>query len=214
MQGDFVDYKKFEQDFMNLVFITVIIVFMEGWAPIDMGLNTASQSSEWKEVSQEDMIRVTESSQKAAQMWAQIRWDSQKNGQIAKFLEFLFSEVKDDKIREIIVELCSKADSWWFGMTLSINELALFFEPFFQHQFQEYWLKDVFPHEVPAVSPVNIDNYITYIRDIRQYYPLIQQMDSDTVSSLIVALIGYFGYGSVSEEKLPEVIDAVKAKLS
>ena len=187
---------------------------MEGWMPIDMGANTVSQSWEWKEVSQEDMVRVSESMQKAAQMWWQIKWDSQKNGQIAKFLEFLFGEVKSDTIWEIIVELCSKTDGGWMNMTLAVNELVMLFQPFFSHQFKEQWLQHIFPHEIPDVYPVNIDNYITYIRDVRQYYPLIQQMDSDTLASLIVALIGYFGYGSVTEDKKNEVLNAVKGKLN
>lgn len=181
--------------------------------PIDMGANTVSQSWEWKEVSQEDMVRVSESMQKAAQIWWQIKWDSQKNSQIAKFLEFLFGEVKSDTIWEIIVELCSKTDGGWMNMTLAVNELVMLFQPFFNHQFREQELQHIFPHEIPDVSPMNIDNYITYIRDIRQYYPLIQQMDADTLASLIVALIGYFGYGSVTEDKKSEVIEAVKGKL-
>ena len=60
---------------------------------------------------------------------------------------------------------------------------------------------------------MNIDNYITYIRDIRQYYPLIQQMDADTLASLVVALIEYFGYGTVASDKKNEVLEAVKGKL-
>jgi hypothetical protein len=61
---------------------------------------------------------------------------------------------------------------------------------------------------------ITIDNYILYIRDIRQYYPLIQQMDGDTLAALIVALIEYFGYGSVTADKKNEVIEAVKGKLN
>lgn len=181
--------------------------------PIDMGVNTVSQSWESKEVSQEDMIRVSESMQKAVQIWWQIRWDSQKNAQIAKFLEFLFSEVKSDAIWEIMVELCSKTDWGWMNMTLAVNELVMVLQPFFSSHFKEQWLHHIFPHEVPEVHPMNIDNYITYIRDIRQYYPLIQQMDADTLSALIVALIEYFGYGSVAEDKKNEVLNAVKGKL-
>lgn len=186
---------------------------MEGWVPIDMGVNTTSQWWESKEVTQEDMIRVSESMQKAAQMWSQIKWDSQKNGQIAKFLEFLFGEVKSDSIWEIIVELCSKTDGGWMNMTLAVHELVILFQPFFSHQFKEQWLQHIFQHEIPDVHPVTIDNYIIYIRDIRQYYPLIQQMDPDTLAALIVALIGYFGYGSVAEDKKSEVLEAVKGKL-
>lgn len=186
---------------------------MEGWMPIDMWVNSVSQWAEWKEVTQEDMVRVSESMQKAAQMWSQIRGDSQKNAQIAKFLEFLFGQVKSDSIWEIIVELCSKTDGGWMNMTLAINELVILLQPFFSHQFKEHGLQHIFQHEMPDVYPITIDNYITYIRDVRQYYPLIQQMDSDTLAALIVALIDYFGYGSVSEDKKNEILDGVKEKL-
>ena len=99
-------------------------------------------------------------------------------------------------------------------MTLAVNELVMLFQPFFSRQFKEQGLQHIFQHEIPEVYPVNIDNYITYIRDIRQYYPLIQQMDSDTFASLIVALIEYFGYGTVTSDKKNEVLEAVKGKLN
>lgn len=191
-----------------------MLVSMEGGMSIDMGLNTASSSSEWQEVSQEDLVRVSESMKQAANMWQQIRWDAQKNGQIAKFLEFLFGEVKNDAIWEVVVELCSKPDHTWYGVVLAINELIILFAPFFPSQFEHSWLHTVFQHEIPHVQPMTIDWYIAYIRTIRQYYPLIQQMDAMTLSSLILALIEYFGYGRVDAEKKQEVLQAIQNKLA
>lgn len=191
-----------------------MLVSMEGGMSIDMGLNTASSSSEWQEVSQEDLVRVSESMKQAANMWQQIRWDAQKNGQIAKFLEFLFGEVKNDAIWEVVVELCSKPDHTWYGVVLAINELIILFAPFFPSQFEHSWLHAVFQHEIPHVQPISIDWYIAYIRTIRQYYPLIQQMDAMTLSSLILALIEYFGYGRVDAEKKQEVLQAIQNKLA
>lgn len=186
---------------------------MDWWMSIDMWLNTASSSSEWKEVTQEDLVRVSESMKQAANMWQQIRWDAAKNGQIAKFLEFLFGEVKSDSIWEVIVELCSKPDHTWYGVVLAIHELIILFAPFFPSQFEHSWLDSVFQHEIPRVQPMNIDWYIAYIRTVRQYYPLLQQMDQATLASLILALIEYFGYGRVEAEKKSEVLQAIQTKL-
>lgn len=181
---------------------------------IDMGLNTASTSSESQEVSQEDMIRVSESMQKAAQIGWQIKWDTKQNAHIASFLEVLFDEVKNDAIWEMAVDLCSKPDDTWYGMMLSVHELIILFVPFFPSQFEHSWLSHVFNHEVPRVSPMLLDAYVSYIRNIRQYYAHMQQMDTDALSALILALIEYFGYGRVDAEKKQEVIQAIKIKLA
>lgn len=179
----------------------------------DSGLNTASQGSESKEVTQEDMVRVSESMKQAALVGWQIRWDQQKNAQLALFLEFLFGEVKNDHLWELVIALCSKSDSAGFNTILSVQELILIFAPFFSHKFQELGLQHVFPHEVPTVYPITLDNYISYIKDIRSQYPLLQQMDTGVSAQLIVELFMHFGYGSWADDKKKETIEWVKAKL-
>lgn len=186
---------------------------MEGGMSIDMWLNTASTASESKEVTQEDMVRVSESMKKAANIGQQIKWDSQKNALIAKFLEYLFAEVKNDTVWEIVIAICSKPDHTWFGMVLAIHELILLYAPFFATEFEHSWVKHAFEHEIPEVHPIWLDQYISYVRSIRQHYPLFQQVDQGTLASLILALIEYFGYGRVDADKKDELLASVVVKL-
>lgn len=179
----------------------------------DSWLNTASHSSEWKEVTQEDMIRVSESMKQAALIWWQIRGDQQKNAQYALFLEFLFNEVKNDKLWELMIDVCSKPDGTWFNTTLSIQELILFFAPFFEHKFHELGLQHVFQHEVPWVHPMSLDNYAMYFKDMRSYYPLMWQLDASIVAETIVTMISHFWYASRDAEKRKEVVHGVVSTL-
>ena len=178
----------------------------------DIGLNTSNTPNEANEVTQEDVIRVSESQKQASLMGWQIKDDQQKNNQIAKFLEFLFSEVKNDTIWEIIVELCTKTDASWMWLTLALHELIAFFAPFFPHQIEQYGIHVVMPN-LPTVFAMWEDNYISYIRTIRNQYPLIQQMDTDTIVALIIEMLVYFGYATVAEDKKEELLNAVKGKL-
>ncbi len=184
-----------------------------GWP--DMWVNTAATApGESKEVSQEDMVRVSESMKQAALVGWQIKGDQQKNNQVAKFLEFLFSAVKSDSIWELVVELCSKTDSTGQSMTLAIDELVVFFAPFFPHQVQEHGIHIVFPH-IPSSMVNSLQTYIQYIRDVRGYYPLIQQMSADALSALIVALAEYFDYGVIHEWKTREqMVELVMQQLA
>ncbi len=77
----------------------------------DAGLNASNTIGESNEVTQEDMVRVSENARKAALVGGQIRDDQQKNNQLAKFLEFLFGEVKHDGIWEMVIALCTVQDS-------------------------------------------------------------------------------------------------------
>ncbi|MBP6910264.1 hypothetical protein KBC03_01560 [Patescibacteria group bacterium] len=62
------------------------------------------------EATEQDMVRVNESMQKAKQMGQQIQGDQKKNAHLAQFLTYLFSAVNDDEIRSTTVELFSRPD--------------------------------------------------------------------------------------------------------
>ncbi len=186
---------------------------MELWWWPDIGLGTVSTSGEWKEVSQEDMVRVSESMQKAAQMWAQTRWDSKQNAQVAKYLEFLFGEIKSDEIWWLLLDVCTKHDSSWTNMVIAVEELVMITYPFFRPQFEENWLKEVFQHQLPSIAEVSLDSYVSYLRDVNYFYELIKQTSNEKLAKLAVALLEYFGYSAIAPEKKQEVYNDIIVRI-
>jgi hypothetical protein len=95
----------------------------------------------------------------------QTKANQQSNSHLAKFLEFLFSEIKSDEIREILVQLCTKPDSTGLGMMLSLPELIAFVAPFFPQQMEEYGIYSIITG-LPSVSVMAKDSYLQYIHSL------------------------------------------------
>ncbi len=175
----------------------------------DAGLNNINTVGEWNEVSREDEIRVSENARKAAMIWWQIRDDQQKNTQLAKFLEFLFGEVKHDGIWEMIIALCTIQDSSGRWLTLSLHEMIALFVPFFPHEVEQYGIEVVIEW-LPHIAQVQIDTYSSYINALRKKYPLIHDMDTETLSKLSMTLLEYFGALQVLDAQRDETVQSIK----
>jgi hypothetical protein len=172
-------------------------------------LNVWWSNESSKEVSNEDLIRVSENAKKAVQAWMQTKASQQSNSHLAKFLEFLFSEIKSDEIREILVQLCTKPDSTWIWMMLALPELIAFVAPFFPHQMQEHGVYNIITG-LPPISAMSKDAYLQYIHALNTSMPLIQAMDNDTLSLLALRLLEYFGYVDADAEKEKETLLEIK----
>ena len=159
----------------------------------DAGLNTSTSPSESSEVTQEDLIRVSESMKQAALVGGQIRWDQQKNRELAKFLEFLFNEVKSDQVRADVVELCTVPDGSGKNLTLSLQEVVAFFLPFFQQEAEQHGVFAMFP-TLPHLEWLWQDTYLAYIKMLRQHLPLFEKMDITRLESTLKDILQYFGY--------------------
>ena len=77
---------------------------------VPSSLEVSSNNNSLSEASEQDMVRVSESMQKAKHIGAQIRDDQKINTQLAQFLTYLFGTVQHDEIRTMSVELFSKPD--------------------------------------------------------------------------------------------------------
>lgn len=81
----------------------------------------------------------------AALVGGQIRGNQQQNRELAKFLEFLFYEVKSDEVRADVIELCTVPDSTGKNLTLALQEVVAFFVPFFQSEAEQHGVYAMFP---------------------------------------------------------------------
>lgn len=162
-----------------------------GWAP-DVWLNTTT-SSESTEVTQEDLVRVSESMKQAALIGWQIRWNQQQNRQLADFLQFLLDEVKDDTVREWIIQLCTVPDSTGKNMTLALEDLVAFFVPFFQQEAEDKWVFVLFK-EIPHVDALDSAKYVSYIQWLMGILPVMSKMNKADLERTINSILHYFGY--------------------
>ena len=81
----------------------------------------------------------------AANMGGQVRANQQQNGHIAKFLEYVFGDIKSDEIWTLLIQLCTKPDETGANMTLALYELIVFVSPFYQTQLEEYGVASFIP---------------------------------------------------------------------
>ena len=171
----------------------------------DGGLNTTNTSTEWSEVSQEDMIRVSENMKQAALIGWQVRDDAQKNAQLAEFLEFLFNNIKDDAIWTLVVDLCTKPTSDKKWLTLSLYELISFFVPFFQSEAEVHGVFVAFP-SLPQIASLDTNGYTEYIGKVLATSEFMQSMDKWKISTLMLSILVFFGY------ERPEVLSKTGSK--
>ncbi|MEI7478192.1 MAG: hypothetical protein WCJ81_07045 [bacterium] len=129
----------------------------------------------------------------AANMGGQVRSNQQQNGQIAKFLEYVFGDIKSDEIWTLLIQLCTKPDETGVNMTLALYELIVFVAPFYQAQLQEYGVDQLIPG-LAVPSDITEHSYKAYIEAMQVTYPYIQHMPQTAVRSLSTYLLQYFGH--------------------
>lgn len=175
-------------------------------------IETGTNVNSLGEASEQDMVRVRESMQKAQQMSSQIHGDQKKNTQVAQFLTFLFSAVQDDGIREVTVELFSKPDQVSNTMTLAVYEMIGLFLPFYAYKAHELWLQESFPvsYEIDLAP----ESYLQYITHLYRQYPLFESLDKDTLSQLLGGLLLYHRVVALEEGKtLTEYAATIRSML-
>jgi hypothetical protein len=186
---------------------------MEEWLSMgpDSGLSAVNGAGEWQEVSQEDMVRVSESSKKAAMIGGQIREDNKKNAHLAQFLEFLFSAVQSDAVWTKVIPLCTRADITGKVQTLSLHELIAFFVPFFPAEAEQFQIHDAIP-DLPACANTQLDGYSLYIAEIRRLFEYAKTMDRREMAEFVLELLAYFGVFSlegIADEQRAELIEQI-----
>lgn len=162
----------------------MVETFEWGWIESTGNINSLSEASE------QDVVRVRESMQKAQQLGSQIRDDQKKNAHLAQFLTYLIGAVQSDEIRTVTVELFSKPDQTGVSTTLALYEMIALFLPFYATKAHELWIDNSFPslnYEIQLAR----ESYIGYIKMLYRMYPLYESLDKDTLSSLAVSLLLY-----------------------
>ena len=169
----------------------------------DAGLNSAGTLGENQEVSQEDMVRVSESAKKAVMAGGQVRTDQKKNGQIALFLEFLFDEIKSDDLWKEVIDMCMRPDSLGKNMTLSVHEMIALFIPHYEWKAQELGVHDAIDH-LPTWSNTMLDGYCEYVSALRKAFPHIHAMNLQKLATVTILMLAYVGVIPAVDQMPPE----------
>lgn len=175
----------------SLLILNKMVEWLGG--TIDAWLNTTGPIWEGAEVSEEDLIRVSESLHQAKVVHQQIQWAHQKNRKLADFLNFLMQEVKNDQIWKVLIELCTVQDSTWLNLTLALQELVAFFAPFFQEQAEQHGVYELFQN-IPHVDHINSKSYKSYIEEVSTHSSIMKDMEKEKVDDLVELILGYFGH--------------------
>ncbi len=184
---------------------------------VPSSLETSGGSETVSEASEQDIVRVSESMQKAKQIGAQIGASQIQNTKLAHFLTYLLNTVQDENIWIILIDLFSKPDvttsSNTANMALAVNEMVALFLPFYMSKVEELDMQELF-QEVSYQISLDEHSYIQYIHALYQAYPLYGQLDKDILSSLLTAILVYHGLTKEEEERdLQKIVNEVRAAL-
>lgn len=182
----------------------------------DSGLGAVNATGESQEVSQEDMVRVSESSKKAALIGGQIRDDSKKNAHLAQFLEFLFSAIKSDAVWTKVIPLCTRTDSTGKGQTLSLHELIAFFVPFYPDEAAQFQVLEAIP-DLPVCANTQLDGYSLYVADVRRHFVYAKAMERKELAEFVLEILAYFGVFSldgIAPEQRAELVAQIMVMIA
>lgn len=144
-------------------------------------------------------------------MGAFIRDDQKKNLHIAQFLTYLFSAIQDEAIRVMAVEMFTKYTT--AGPSLAVNEMVAMFLAFYAAKADELGVQNSFPTIHYHISLAE-ESYVGYIKMLYREYPLYEQLDKDTLSSLITALLSYHGVVATDENTtIQDIVNRIRVSI-
>lgn len=165
---------------------------------IELGnIETSSSASEWKEVSQEDLVRVSEQVKKWNKYWWQIKSASIQNNKYAKFLQYLIINIWDDqfwKLAEIFdVEPDNKISIWEQNQTFLARLLCGFMAPVFPEQADQDGLWELFQEKDYHISKTFLD-YLSYVQEFGKTDQNIWRIDQDGLNQFVKYILVHFGF--------------------
>ncbi len=144
-------------------------------------VNEIGGIGEWIDTSQarEDVNKISEQARKQAQddakqakqVQQQIQKSKQENNKIAAFLGFLLRDLKNDELLATLYNTFFKVYHEKKEVTYlrkSINSVVVvgFFAPFYWDKIQEYQLTPYFEKIFDPKTPINVHNYLDYIKKL------------------------------------------------
>lgn len=140
----------------------------------------------WEAVSEEDLGRVSEDLKKAWQARQQIQAQHIKDKNSAIMLQILL-QINDDRLLSRVVALIDDH--------LEINEIFMFFVPFFQDNIIVSWLKEQF--KAGFIDIYSLTDLTTFVKNTMQKLEKTQNIPQIDFISFIKDIIYYFDIGNI-----------------
>lgn len=140
-------------------------------------LSTWNVTEKGESVTEEDVAKVSENLKKAAQVWAQIRWQQAHNQNLAKLLAILLSHIDDTNL-------------WWnINMLLDAYKVDpeivfSFFLPFMKVYIKDKKLIEMY-QLFQDVEINSLVDYSNFIKDIFSNYKTLKSLPKEIQDSII-----------------------------
>ncbi len=179
-------------------------------------------SSEWvrqnvSKVTEQDVKRAQWDSAQAKKAQEEIKKSKAVNNNIAKFLEFLLKNIKNEELISAIYNTFFKVidpRTKTVYLRKSVNDIVIvgFFAPFFTNELNKFWLNQYFLDLITNKSSTNINEYIEYIKNISKKYHDNVPINKDNLLNLLSLIIWEFG---INKDALTEIWrDKVKKEIN
>ncbi len=134
-------------------------------------IDTSQAREDVNKVSEQAVKKAQDDAKQAKQVQQQIQKSKQENNKIAAFLAFLLRDLKNDQLVTTLYNTFFKVYHEKKEVTYlrkSINSVVVvgFFAPFYREKIQEYQLTPYFEKIFNSQEPINVHNYLAYIKKL------------------------------------------------
>lgn len=147
-------------------------------------------------VTEEAIQRVQANSKQARQIQAQIKQSKAENNNIAKFLQFLLSKIKNEELISAIYKtffmvVDTRTNTTYYRKQINNTVIIWFFVPFFVKEANEFWLWQLFNDILPK-NPYLLDDYVDYIRKLsKKHHDNIPIKKDELIKFLALVLLEF-----------------------
>lgn len=165
---------------------------------IELGnIESTWSASEWKEVGQEDLVRVSEQLKKWSKYSGQIKSASIQNNKYARFLQYLIINVADDEFWKLTnifnVEADDKISFGDNNTSFLAHLICGFMAPVFQQQADEDGLSEVFT--VPNYHmPKTFLDYLWYVQEFGKSDQNIWRVNQEGLNNFVKYVLVNFWF--------------------
>ena len=149
---------------------------------------------EW--VTEADVQRVQENSRQMKKIAQQLQQDKKQNNQLANFLTFLLSEIRNDKIIKwlydtFFITIDPKTNIPYFRKSMNDVVVVWLFYPFYTEKAEELWVSHYYK-DLNCSLQKSVEWYITYLQDLSDHYHDNIPINQNSFVELLIEILKEF----------------------
>lgn len=172
---------------------------------IELGnIETTWGASEWKEISQEDLVRVSEQIKKGNKYSGQIKSTSIQNNKYAKFLQYLIINITNEEFWKIAnmfdVEIDGKIPLGEDNQIFLAHLLCGFMAPVYPDEIDRSWLQETYSQIDYHIQKTFLD-YLAYVQNFCKTDQDTWRLDQESINKFVKYILVNFWFED--NQKLP-----------